>query len=217
MIYMVHTFLSNNSIYSLLKEQYQSYLNQEKTLLWKIHSCLLKTGAQQADLAHIQEAIERLDELFLLVIVGEFNSGKSAFINALLEKKILEEGPTPTTDLINIVKYGDEPVSRVIENHRITKFPLEFLKNVNIVDTPRTNSIMREHDELTMNFVPHADFIIFVISVDRPLSESEREFLELISIKWKRKKLATFGIRPFRLFCFRDLLIKGLKLFLDRI
>lgn len=174
---------------TLLKDQYQNFLHQEKSLLWKIHSCLVKTGAQQTEITHIQEAIERLDELFLLVIVGEFNSGKSAFINALLEKKVLEEGPTPTTDLINIVKYGDEPVSRVIENHQVTKFPLEFLKNVNIVDTPGTNSIMKEHDELTMNFVPHADFVIFVISVDRPLSDSEREFLELISIKWKRKVL----------------------------
>ncbi len=174
---------------ALLKKQYQEYLQTEKNLLWNIHKCILKTGAKQEDLDHIQDAIEQLDELFLLVVVGEFNSGKSAFINALLEKKILQEGPTPTTDLINIVKYGDEPVSRVADNLRVTKFPLELLKNVNIVDTPGTNSIVKEHDELTLNFIPKADFVIFVMSSDRPLTESEREFLELISIKWRRKVL----------------------------
>ena len=171
----------------ILDEQYHDFFQQEKSLLWNIHNCLLKTGPRQADLTHLQETIEQLDELFLLVIVGEFNSGKSAFINALLGEKVLAEGPTPTTDLINILKYGDEHSSRVIENLRVTRYPLDFLRTVNIVDTPGTNSIVREHDNLTLNFIPKADFIVFVISIDRPLTDSEREFLELISIKWKRK------------------------------
>ncbi len=172
---------------TILKEQYQDRLQEEKSLLWTIHNCLLKTGTRQADVEHIQHAIDRLDELFLLVIVGEFNSGKSAFVNTLLEQKILEEGPTPTTDLINILKYGDEQSSRVLDSVRVTKFPLDLLKTINIVDTPGTNSLLQEHDELTMNFIPKSDFVVFVISADRPLSDSEREFLELIGIKWKRK------------------------------
>lgn len=172
---------------TILNDHYQEFLQQEKTLLWEVHNCLLKTGPRDIEITRLQETIEQLDELFLLVVVGEFNSGKSAFINALIEEKVLEEGPTPTTDMINILKYGEEHNARVVDNLKVTKFPLEFLKNVNIVDTPGTNSIVQEHDELTMNFIPRADFVIFVISVDRPLSESEREFLELVSIKWKRK------------------------------
>jgi ribosome biogenesis GTPase A len=38
----------------------------------------------------------------MLVIVGEFNSGKSSFLNALLGKKYLKEGVTPTTNKISI-------------------------------------------------------------------------------------------------------------------
>lgn len=174
---------------TLLKDQYQEFLQAEKTLLWDIHNCVLKTGAQETDVTHLQDAIARLDELFLFVVVGEFNSGKSAFINALVEEKVLEEGPTPTTDMINMLKYGEEQSTRVVDNLRVTKFPLDFLKNVNIVDTPGTNSIVQEHDELTMNFIPKADFVVFVMSLDRALTDSEREFLELISIKWKRKLL----------------------------
>ena len=32
----------------------------------------------------LTDALKQLDELFLLVVVGEFNSGKSSVINALL-------------------------------------------------------------------------------------------------------------------------------------
>ena len=54
----------------------------------------------------LSDAIDQLNNLFLLVVVGEFNSGKSAFINALLGDKYLKEGVTPTTNRINLVKYG---------------------------------------------------------------------------------------------------------------
>lgn len=172
---------------TLLNERYQDFLRTEKTLLWDIHKCILKTGPDDTDLAHLQETIAQLDELFLLVVVGEFNSGKSAFINTFLGQKILEEGPTPTTDRITILKYGEESISRVVDNLRITRFPLDLLKAINIVDTPGTNSIIKGHDELTVNFIPKADFVVFVLSVDRPLTESEREFLELIGLRWKRK------------------------------
>lgn len=43
--------------------------------------------ATKEDSQTLQRSIEQLEDLFLLVIVGEFNSGKSSFINALLGKK----------------------------------------------------------------------------------------------------------------------------------
>src|SRR6266850_942510 len=55
----------------------------------------------------LKQAIHQLDEVFLLVVVGEFNSGKSAFINALLGRAILEEGVTPTTADIQVLTYGE--------------------------------------------------------------------------------------------------------------
>ena len=51
------------------------------------------------------DAIKQLDELFLLVIVGEFNSGKSSIINALLGDKFLAEGILPTTNEISVLKF----------------------------------------------------------------------------------------------------------------
>ncbi len=56
----------------------------------------------------LAQSIRQLDELFLLVVVGEFNAGKSAFINALLGERLLDEGVTPTTTRIHLIRYGEQ-------------------------------------------------------------------------------------------------------------
>ena len=68
----------------------------------------------------------------------------------------------------------------------IVTHPLALLKELNIVDSPGTNAINRQHERLTNEFVPHSDLVLFVTSADRPLTESERLFLEKI-IAWGKK------------------------------
>ncbi|KAI5597172.1 hypothetical protein BDE02_02G050200 [Populus trichocarpa] len=57
---------------------------------------------------------------------------------------------------------------------------------MNIVDTPGTNVILQRQQCLTEEFVPHADLLLFVISADKPLTESEVAFLRYIQ-QWKKK------------------------------
>ncbi|NJN40699.1 MAG: Dynamin family protein, partial [Gammaproteobacteria bacterium] len=57
----------------------------------------------------------------------------------------------------------------------------------NIVDTPGTNSLVKKHQEITERFIPRADLVLFVTSIDRPFSESEHQFLTLLSDRWRRK------------------------------
>ena len=45
---------------------------------------------------------------FKLLVMGEFSSGKSAFINVLLGEKLLPEGAVPMTALITEINYGRE-------------------------------------------------------------------------------------------------------------
>ena len=54
------------------------------------------------------------------------------------------------------------------------------------MDTPGTNAIIRRHEELTRDFVPRADLVLFVTTADRPFTESERGFLEQIR-EWGKK------------------------------
>ena len=58
---------------------------------------------REDDRAALADSIRQLDDLFLLVVAGEFNAGKSAFINALLGQNIQIEGVTPTTSQIYTV------------------------------------------------------------------------------------------------------------------
>ena len=75
----------------------------EVTLLADIAGALAESIGDEAkeDRARLLEIAKDLQELFFLVVViGEFNAGKSTFVNALLEDNLLPTGVTPTTEMI---------------------------------------------------------------------------------------------------------------------
>jgi small GTP-binding protein len=161
-------------------------------LLDKIKRILLDyleiPGEKQArENSLIKDLLFQLDDLFLIVVAGEYNSGKSAFINALLGDNYLKTGITPTTADINILRYGETSEStKISAGEMVMYFPAPLLQAVSIVDTPGTNAIQREHERLTTDFIPRSDLVLFITSVDRPFTESERIFLETIQ-NWGKK------------------------------
>jgi small GTP-binding protein len=165
----------------------ESHLKDARALLATLRDNLIGFGATPADQAALVASIRQLDELFLLVVVGEFNAGKSAFINALLGQTVLTEGVTPTTAQIQVLKHGESVTESSDANGlRVITAPVELLRDVQIVDTPGTNAIIREHERLTTEFVPRADLVLFVTSADRPFTETERLFMEAIR-GWGKK------------------------------
>jgi small GTP-binding protein len=135
----------------------------------------------------LQQVVASLDDLFLLVVVGEFNAGKSAFINTLLRQDVLEEGVVPTTNQVTIIRYGEQHTRQQPEQGLLEYYhPADFLRDISIVDTPGMNAVLQEHEQLTRDFVPRSDLILFVTSVDRPFTQSERLFLEHIRA-WGKK------------------------------
>ena len=152
------------SLTAILGPAQQELLREERRLLNDLRAALLRFGATDENLAPLERSIEQLDELFLLVVVGEFNAGKSAFVNALAGEPLMEEGVTPTTAQVTPVRWED----------------------ILIVDTPGTNAVIREHEQLTTEYVPRADLVLFVTSADRPFTETERAFLEQIR-DWGKK------------------------------
>src|ERR671916_881728 len=173
----------------ILDERREALVERERALLERFIGFLKDFGAPSDDVELVRRAHADLEELFLLVIVGEFNSGKSAFINALLGAEISEEGVTPTTDRITVLRHSPEPVQRERRDGVLEKgYPNAFLHEIAIVDTPGTNAIIRHHEELSRGFVPRSDLVLFVTSAERPLTESERGYLELIR-GWGKKIL----------------------------
>jgi GTP-binding protein EngB required for normal cell division len=174
---------------SFLSDREQDLRAREQELLGRLARALEAFGpdVQATDLQRFKEATDQLAGLFLLVIAGEFNSGKSSFINALLGERVLPEGVTPTTDRINLLRHGPEVTEQSPEAYLLERtHPAELLRELSVVDTPGTNAVIRRHEELTRDFVPRADLVLFVTSADRPFSESEREFLERIR-EWGKK------------------------------
>jgi small GTP-binding protein len=172
---------------NILSRKQSDLVKDEKKWLERLQLALAGFEVTPEDQSTLSKSLHQLDELFLLVIVGEFNSGKSAFINALLGDRFLPEGVTPTTSQIHILRYGTEPGREVEEEGVLAvTYPAVFLSEINIVDTPGTNAIIRSHEQLTQNFVPRSDLVIFVTSADRPFTESERAFMEQIR-QWGKK------------------------------
>jgi small GTP-binding protein len=174
---------------AILSEREQDLRAREHELLDRLAGALERFGTDvdADDLRRFQEARDQLEGLFLLVVAGEFNSGKSSFINALLGERVLPEGVTPTTDRINRLRYGAEPSEHLLEAYLLDRtYPADLLREITIVDTPGTNAIIRRHEELTRDFLPRSDLVLFVTSADRPFTESERGFLEQIR-EWGKK------------------------------
>jgi small GTP-binding protein len=171
----------------VLSEKQDAFVKDERRLMSDLRVLVEQVGLEAGDREALSQSIGQLDELFLLVVVGEFNSGKSTVINALLGQRLLEEGVTPTTTEIQILRYGPDPQPNPTPSpHRTLSFPVEFLKEISIVDTPGTNAILRHHEAITAQFVPRSDAVLFVTSADRPFTESERGFLEVIR-NWGKK------------------------------
>ena len=173
----------------ILGKRQEDLLDRERNLLKDLEEFLVDFGSPSEDVELVRQALSDVEELFLLVIVGEFNSGKSAFINALLGAEIATEGVTPTTDRITVLRHSDEPMERERREGILEiGYPNDFLREISIVDTPGTNAIIRHHEELSRGFVPRSDLVLFVTSAERPLTESERGYLELIR-DWGKKIL----------------------------
>jgi small GTP-binding protein len=171
----------------ILDRQQEALLKRTRDVLGQLRDVLADTAALPPDREALAQSIRQLDELFLLVVAGEFNAGKSAFINALLGQRLLQEGVTPTTSQIHLLRHGPEPESRPLAKGLwIQTAPVELLRDIHIVDTPGTNAILREHEALTAEFIPRSDLVLFLTSADRPFTESERAFLERIR-DWGKK------------------------------
>lgn len=165
----------------LLNQKQEDLLKDERRLMNDLQLALGRLGIEREDQEALQQSIQQLDEFFLIVVVGEFNAGKSAVINALLGQRLLEEGVTPTTTKIHLLRHGEKQQRTVISERQILlTFPVEFLSELSIVDTPGTNAVIREHEIITSRFIPRSDLVLFITSADRPFTESERVFLEHI-------------------------------------
>ena len=171
----------------MVAEKYLELRSQLGTTLGSLITLAHQIGAPEDTLRNLQNLVTNLGQPFLFVVVGEVKAGKSSLLNALFGRDFCKVDVLPATDRIYEFKYGEKDYDVQISDH-ITALHrrIDFLKDFNIVDTPGTNTIVANHQEITENFVPMADLIVFVFAVTNPWAASAWDFLRLIGQQWKK-------------------------------
>ena len=138
--------------------------------------------------AILRDRLALLQSAALFVIIGEVKSGKSSFINALLGEDVCEVAPDPCTAVIQELVYGDERSKTILGDHwERLRLPKPVLRDITIVDTPGTNSIIRNHQTITENYIPKSDLVVFVFPAKNPHTATAWELLSLVRKDWRRK------------------------------
>lgn len=186
----------NFSTLNAISKKGEDIIKREKQIFSNLLFSIKRLEYNEEDIDLLKKKFDEFEELFLIVIVGEFNSGKryvkfskiSSFLNALLGDKYMKEGVIPTTTNLHVIRYGDHFKDEFIthKNQNLVEVPVGWLKGLILVDTPGTNAIYKEHQAITEHFIPRSDLVLFITSSERPFSESEKEFLKHIK-EWGKK------------------------------
>src|SRR5438876_2917537 len=133
----------------------------------------------------LQALLRDISEPLLFVVVGEVKSGKSSLLNALFGNEFAKVDVLPATDRVYIFRYGSEEKSTEVSPKLTERYlPIPFLRDFNVVDTPGTNTMVKEHQMVAEDFMPRADIVLFVFSVANPWTQSNWEFLDFLQKTW---------------------------------
>ena len=145
---------------------------------------------------------DKNQEAMQIAIIGQFSSGKSTFLNALLGENILPTGITPITSKVCKICYGDEYILEVVYKnghkipqnidflHKLTRqnsqnidyfclyAPILLLKEINFLDTPGFNSQNQEDTNTTLKILENVDGIIWLTLIDNAGKNSEKMLLK---------------------------------------
>ena len=162
------------------QSELDSLLNQLEIFANQINNQKLQTT--------IVNLRSNINEPFLFVVVGEVKAGKSSFVNALLQTNICKTAADPCTDVIQQIVYSEEDFNQTINPYlRKIGLPKEILKTLSVVDTPGTNTIVDNHQEITQEFIPNSDLIFFVFFAKNPYTRSAWELLDYVNSEWRKK------------------------------
>lgn len=155
-----------------------------------------------------------------VLVVGEAKRGKSTFVNALVGRSVLPSGVTPLTAVSTTVVYGEDDGAEVVfADGSRTAWPVDELdavvtergnpgnrrgvagvtvrlaapllaRGVELVDTPGTGSVYAHNTAEAERSLATADAAVFVVTVDPPMSASERELLARV----RAASVATFVV-----------------------
>lgn len=200
---------------TLVNKKYKNKINSLETVIKELFEVVQTTG-NTALKDTTKDLLSRIHDPFMFVVVGEVKAGKSSFINALLDagREICKAAPSPMTDVIQQIVYGEKS-EEIVVNEFLKKRtePIEILKEVAIVDTPGTNTIVKNHQEITEKFIPVSDLVVFVFEAKNPYRQSAWDFFEFIHGEWRKKIIFVLQQKDLMPEADLQINIKGLRKF----
>lgn len=173
----------------LLETRYQHVKERLIASFTALHGLAVQTGPADAQQV-AAEAIASVHAPFLFVVVGEVKAGKSSLVNALLGEAVCQVAPEPCTDVIQKIIHGKEPATRAVSPAlREIAQPADILKDIAIVDTPGTNTLIEQHQAITEAFIPQSDLVLFVFPATNPHTKSAWDFFDFVHTDWRKKSI----------------------------
>ena len=168
-----------NKKYRLYKNQIEDFIKQLKPLASELESTHI--------LNELSDLYDSLESPFMFVVIGEVKSGKSSFVNALTDENICDVDADICTDKVQQIVFSESPFIEHKEKFFDVKgVNASILKDISIVDTPGTDSIIAEHEEITRRFAPNSNLIFFVFPTMNPHHSSSWEMLKIMKDLWSR-------------------------------
>jgi GTP-binding protein EngB required for normal cell division len=147
-----------------------------------------------------------------VAVFGQFKSGKSSLLNAVLGRDLLPVGAIPVTAVVTRITAGSDSASVIgldgsrtgIPLERIADYvseagnpdnrrgvaivdvgtpALEGLPGLRLVDTPGLGSALAHNTQATRDWLPDVAMALVVVSAERPLSQEDLDLLgELVAV-----------------------------------
>jgi small GTP-binding protein len=182
------------------------YSRLKNELITCIDSLSATEGIPGCPCEELREKVQ--NNVFNLVVLGQFKRGKTTLINALLGAEILPTAVVPLTSIATILKYGEEiKITVYFNDGKVTEikpenlpeyvtekgnpknqkdvqevvitYPSSYLKDgVRLIDTPGVGSVYEHNTDVAYQYLPKSDAALFLLSVDQPVSKAELDFLK---------------------------------------
>jgi len=214
---------------SFVKEYNQKFIQKDEEFDKGLVGDIKRTSAKLLDAKFfpsvqlksiLDKQLRRARYPMEVAITGQFSSGKSTFLNALLSRNILPTGITPVTSKVNFINYGEEyklkityysgaqeyaPIEAISDftdqrqdemqdiKYLTLYAPMDILKDISFVDTPGLNSQSQSDTDTTRKVLRDVGGIIWLTLIDNAGKMSEAEVLEEYMEQFKNKSLCVLN------------------------